>query len=61
MKRKSLIGDVAAYLILGFAGISMLIPFAWMTIASLRDKTEFFRQVGGLFPSGVHWENYLTA
>ncbi len=61
MKRRALAGDIAAYLILGLVGLSMLVPFGWMLVASLRDKTEFFRQVGSLFPSGMHWENYLAA
>jgi len=53
--------DAAAYAVLCLAGLTMLAPFGWMVAASLRDKTEFFRQVGGLFPSGLHWENYLDA
>lgn len=61
MKRRTLLTDVSAYVVLGLVGLSMLVPFGWMLVSSLRDKTEFFRQVGGLFPSGVHWENYLSA
>ena len=61
MRKRNLIGDAAAYLLLGAVGVSMLIPFGWMVIASLRDKTEFFRQIGGLFPTGPHWENYVLA
>jgi multiple sugar transport system permease protein len=61
MKLRKTLGDLFAYLILGGLGISMLVPFGWMILASLRDKTEFFRPVEGLFPSGVHWENYLQA
>jgi len=61
MKRRTLIGDIAVYIALLAVGITMLVPFGWMIVSSLRDKTEFFRQVGGLFPSGVHWSNYLQA
>jgi len=61
MKRRTLIIDIAVYLALGAVGISMLVPFGWMLIASLRDKTEFFSQVGSLLPSGPHWDNYLQA
>jgi multiple sugar transport system permease protein len=56
-----MLGDLGAYLVLGAVGVSMLIPFGWMLVASLRSKTEFFRQVGALLPSGPHWENYLSA
>ena len=61
MKTTKRLGDILAYIILGSVGISMLIPFGWMVMASLRDKTEFFRQVGGLLPSGPHWNNYIDA
>jgi multiple sugar transport system permease protein len=61
MRRRNLLGDIAAYLVLGAVGVSMLIPFGWMLAASLRDKTEFFRQVGSLLPTGPHWDNYLKA
>jgi multiple sugar transport system permease protein len=61
MKKRNLIIDIAVYLALGAVGVSMLVPFGWMLIASLRDKTEFFSQVGSLLPSGPHWDNYLQA
>lgn len=61
MKTRRFVGDIATYIVLGLVGISMLVPFGWMFISSLRDKTEFFRQVGGLLPSGPHWINYLQA
>jgi multiple sugar transport system permease protein len=61
MKKRTLIIDIAVYLALGAVGVSMLVPFGWMLIASLRDKTEFFSQVGSLLPSGPHWDNYLQA
>lgn len=61
MKRRILIGNIAAYIVLAALGISMLVPFGWMVVGSLRDKTEFFRQVGGMLPSGAHWRNYTNA
>jgi multiple sugar transport system permease protein len=61
MKRRKILADIATYLILSAVGASMLVPFGWMIVASLRDKTEFFRQAGSLFPSGIHWENYVQA
>lgn len=61
MRQRRLIADIAAYIVLAAVGITMLVPFGWMIVASLRDKTEFFRYAGGLFPSGVHWENYIQA
>lgn len=61
MKTRRFAGDIAAYIVLSLVGISMLVPFGWMVVSSLRDKTEFFRQVGGLLPSGAHWVNYVQA
>jgi len=61
MRKRNHIADGAAFIVLLLVGLSMLGPFFWMIAASLRDKTEFFRQSGGLFPSGMHWENYLNA
>jgi multiple sugar transport system permease protein len=61
VKLRTRFGDLLAYLVLGAVGVSMLAPFAWMIVASLRGKAEFFRQVGALLPSGPHWDNYLSA
>lgn len=61
MKARERLGDLAAYLVLGAVGVSMLVPFAWMVIASLRDKAEFFREIDALLPTGPHWENYISA
>lgn len=61
MKLRTWLGDAWAYLILSLVGLSMLIPFGWMIMASLRSKTEFFAHDRGLLPSGPHWENYLSA
>ncbi|HOK53051.1 MAG TPA: carbohydrate ABC transporter permease [Armatimonadota bacterium] len=61
MKKRRLFGDIFAYIILCAVGISMLVPFCWMIITSLRDKTEFFREITGLLPTGPHWSNYIDA
>ena len=61
MKLRKWLGDGMAYLLLGAMGISMLVPFGWMLVASLRSKTEFFQQGGALLPSGAHWGNYASA
>jgi multiple sugar transport system permease protein len=61
MKKRSLVANLTTYIVLGAIGVSMLIPFVWMFVASLRTKTEFFRQVGAVLPSGAHWDNYVNA
>ncbi|MCC6483400.1 MAG: carbohydrate ABC transporter permease [Armatimonadetes bacterium] len=61
MKKASATADALAYLILGVLAVTMLGPFVWMALASLRSKTEFFTTSGALFPSGIHWENYIQA
>lgn len=61
MKRAESFANLAAYVVLGALAATMLAPFAWMALASLRSKTEFFATSGVLFPSGIHWSNYIQA
>ena len=61
MKTRRTLGDIAAYIVLGAVGISMLVPFGWMIIGSLRAKTGFFHQTGSMLPTGPHWVNYFHA
>lgn len=61
MKTQRWFGNIAAYIVLGMVGLTMLIPFGWMFIASLRTKNEFFLEMSKLLPSGLHWSNYAGA
>jgi multiple sugar transport system permease protein len=61
MRSRTLWGHLGAYLVLAALGATMLVPFGWMVIASLRSRTEFFQHGGALLPTGPHWDNYLQA
>ncbi len=61
MKKGKTINDILVFVLLSVIGASMLVPFGWMLLSSLRDKTEFFRDISGLLPTGPHWSNYVQA
>jgi len=45
-----------AYLLITIAAVSMVYPFFWMVIASLKTEAEVFSPA--LLPIPPHWENY---
>lgn len=53
---------LATYLVLGFVGLFMLLPFIWMLSTSLKPAGDVFMSfsnpVGALVPREVHPENY---
>ncbi len=61
MKNRERFGNLCAYIVLGLLSLSMIVPFVWMIIGSLRSTTEFFLPLEQLLPSGAHWVNYLQA
>jgi multiple sugar transport system permease protein len=54
--------STATYLALGFVGLFMLFPFAWMLATSLRAPDEalvsYDNPVAAMIPHGAHTENY---
>jgi multiple sugar transport system permease protein len=54
-------GNALAYGLAIALGISMLVPFLWMTSTSLMDEFEVFRFPPRLLPSDPVWSNYPNA
>lgn len=61
MRKQESFQNLLAYVVLGLLSLSMLVPFVWMIVGSLRTTTEFFLPIERLLPSGAHWPNYLQA
>ena len=49
-------GILYALLIAG--GLSMMVPFFWMILTSLKTRAEVFGAPPLSLPSGPHWDNY---
>jgi multiple sugar transport system permease protein len=47
-----------AYIILGAMALTMLFPFYWMVISSLKTEVEIFEVPPKLLPIPPRWENY---
>lgn len=54
-------GTVVNYLFLLTVAFSVLLPFYWMLISSVKSMTEYMRNPPTLFPEEFHFENYLYA
>lgn len=48
------------YLILILLAISILVPVAWVFLASIKENSEFYGNPWAL-PMGVHWQNFVDA
>lgn len=60
MKRKQLIGDIIAYVVLILISIVWLFPFVGLILQSFRSyKTEFGGMVGYLVPKSFSLDSYL--
>lgn len=49
------------YSILILAGITMIIPFAWMIATSLRPDSQIFNSADGWSLNELNWNNYVIA
>ncbi len=49
------------YAFLLIVAFSVLLPFYWMLISSVKSMTEYMRNPPTLFPHEFHFENYLYA
>ncbi|MCI8725238.1 MAG: carbohydrate ABC transporter permease [Hungatella sp.] len=58
MKMKKYVFYPVIFLILVLIGATMLFPFLWMVIGSLKPKAELFAVPMNLFPSTWMWKNY---
>ena len=48
------------YLILILLAISIVVPVAWVFLASIKENSEFYGNPWAL-PMGVHWQNFVDA
>lgn len=55
------IAKVLVYVVLIAGGISMLLPFYWMIITSLKAPQELTLMPPGWFPQAMKWDNYKLA
>ena len=55
------LGQIVLYLFLGLAALSVLFPFYWMLISSVKTVSEYNQSVPTLFPEKIMWSNYVTA
>ena len=55
------LGTVLNYAFLIIVAFTVLLPFYWMLISSLKSTTEYMRNPPTLFPHEFHFENFLFA
>ncbi len=51
---------VLVNILLGAISLAILIPVAWVFMASIKTKPEFYESPWAI-PLGVHWENFVQA
>ena len=44
------------YVVLGLLAVSILVPVAWVFMASIKENSEFYGNPWKL-PMGIHWQN----
>ncbi|MFQ9902077.1 MAG: carbohydrate ABC transporter permease [Ruthenibacterium sp.] len=48
------------YLVLGLLAISIIVPVAWVFLASIKQNSEFYGNPWAL-PAGFYWQNFVDA
>ncbi len=48
------------YLVLGLLAVLILVPVAWVFMASIKENAEFYANPWNL-PHGFHWQNFVEA
>lgn len=51
----------ALYLFLGLMALTVLFPFYWMLISSVKTVSEYNQAVPTFFPKVIKWKNYMEA
>lgn len=54
------IAKVFIYLILALLAITILVPVAWVFVASIKENSEFYRNPWAI-PQGFHFQNFIDA
>ena len=60
-KTMKVLGTILNYGFLLVIAFSVLLPFYWMLISSVKSMSEYMRNPPTLFPHDFHFENYLYA
>ena len=60
-KTMKVLGTILNYGFLLVVAFSVLLPFYWMLISSVKSMSEYMRNPPTLFPHDFHFENYLYA
>ena len=55
------VGTIVNYAFLLIVAFTVLLPFYWMIISSLKSTTEYMSNPPTLFPQEFHFENFLYA
>jgi multiple sugar transport system permease protein len=61
MSKKNTLGNILTYAALVLGAVICLFPFYWMIRTALVDTSEVFQPVPDLFPSNLHWTNFIDA
>ena len=48
------------YLVLGLLAVMIIVPVAWVFMASIKENAEFYTNPWNL-PKGIHWQNFVEA
>lgn len=59
-KRSEFIYKLFIYVVLGLLAISIMVPLAWVLMASVKDNSEFYGNPWAL-PSRIVWQNFADA
>jgi multiple sugar transport system permease protein len=62
MSRKRLIADIAVYAVLTLGAVTMLVPFVWMAVTSIKQPSEVFAAGGGIkwLPEHFFWRDTMV-
>ena len=56
----SRVAKVFIYLILGLLAVTIIVPVAWVFVASIKENSEFYGSPWAL-PKGFHFQNFIDA
>lgn len=60
-KTKEKVGIILSYIILIIGAISVMFPFIWMILTSLKQGNEVMVMPPKLFPKEIQWQNFKDA
>ena len=60
IKETSKFAKVLIYLMLSFLALLIIVPVAWVFMASIKENSEFYRSPWAL-PAGFHFQNFVDA